>query len=90
MNINNIAPAQIALQLADGLQKRLRLNVAYGAADFGNNHLGAGLLGHPEDSFLDLVGDVRNNLNGPAQVITAALLADNRPVDAAGGDVAAS
>ena len=37
---------------------------------------------------LDLVGDVRNDLHGPAQVVALAFLLDDRQVDLAGGVVA--
>ena len=37
---------------------------------------------------LDLVGDVRDDLHGAAEVVAAALLGDHGVVDAAGGDVA--
>ena len=36
---------------------------------------------------LDLVGDVRDDLHRPAEVVAAALLVDHRLVDAAGGEV---
>jgi len=38
------------------------------------------------DAVLDLVGDVRDDLHGGAQVVAAALLADHRFVDLARGD----
>ena len=40
-----------------------------------------------QDARLDLVGDVRDDLNGVAQVVAAALLGDHAGVDLAGGDV---
>ena len=39
------------------------------------------------DPRLDLVGDVRDDLHGVAEVLAAALLGDDRRVDLAGGDV---
>ena len=36
---------------------------------------------------LDLVGDVRNDLHGPAEVVAAPLLLDDRQVDLAGRPV---
>ena len=44
-------------------------------------------LGDQRDPLLDLVGDVRDHLDGAAEVVAAALAADDRVVDAAGGDV---
>ena len=43
-------------------------------------------VGRLVDAALDLVGDVRNHLHGGTEVIAAALLADDRLVDLAGGD----
>ena len=40
------------------------------------------------DPLLDLVGDVRDDLDRAAEVVAAALLGDDRLVDAAGRDVA--
>ena len=43
--------------------------------------------GHLPDAGLDLVGDVRDDLDGVAEVLPAPLLGDDRGVDLAGGDV---
>ena len=40
------------------------------------------------DARLDLVGDVRDDLDGLAEVVAAAFLLDDRLVDLAGGEVA--
>jgi hypothetical protein len=76
--------------LAHGFQEGQRLDVAHGAADFDDGHVhrvrradaGAAL-----DEFLDLVGDVRDDLHGLAQVVAAALLFEHALVDLAGGEV---
>src|SRR5690606_14655831 len=54
------------------------------AADLDQGHVEA--LGGGVDAALDLVGDVRDHLHGGAEVVAAALLADHRLVDLAGGD----
>ena len=41
------------------------------------------------DEILDRVGDVRNDLDGGAEIIAAPLLGDDVLIDAAGGDVVA-
>ena len=46
-----------------------------------------GRLRDQRDALLDLVGDVRHDLYGRAEVVAAALAADHRVVDAPGGDV---
>ena len=40
-----------------------------------------------EDEFLDRVGDVRDHLDGRAEIIAAAFLGDDVLIDAPGGDV---
>ena len=77
--------AKLDAQLAGCLEERLGLDVAHGAADLDHGHVGiAGALDH---AALDLVGDVRDHLDGGAQVVTAALLAQHVLVDTAGGEV---
>ncbi|MDT4833926.1 hypothetical protein FQZ97_675510 [compost metagenome] len=77
--------ADFHAQLADSLEERLRLDVADRAADLHHGHVGTG--GALDDAALDLVGDVRNDLDGGAQVVTTALLAQHVGVDTAGGEV---
>ena len=64
----------------------MRLDVAHRAADLHEGHVHAGLLAHAEDARLDLVGDVRDDLHGPAEEAALALLGDDRLVDLARGD----
>ena len=54
--------------------------------DFHEGHVHAGLLAHAEDAGLDLVGDVRDDLHGPAEEPALPLLGDDGLVDLAGGD----
>jgi hypothetical protein len=58
-----------------------------GAADFHDHDVG--FLAELIDDALDLVGDVRDDLHGLAQVITAALAVDHPLVDLPGGVVVA-
>ena len=82
------APApDVDRELADRLEERQRLDVADRAADLGDHEVDVAGLGDQRDPLLDLVGDVRDDLHGPAEVVAAALAADHRVVDAAGGDV---
>ena len=82
------APApDLDRELADRLEERKRLDVADGAADLGDDHVRVARLRDQRDALLDLVGDVRNHLDRAAQVVAAALAADDRVVDAARGDV---
>jgi hypothetical protein len=75
----------LQLELPDGLEEGQRLDVADGAADLDDGHVDAvGGLAHAR---LDLVGDVRDHLHRGAEVLAAALLGDDRLVDAPGGEV---
>ena len=87
----HVLPPQVGTDLAGGLQEGLGLDVAHRAADLGDNdvgHLavgvGGGLGAHDA---LDLVGDVRDDLDGVAQVLPAPLPGDDGGVDLAGGGV---
>lgn len=77
--------ADFETQLADGLEERLGLDVAHGAADFDHRHVG--IASTLDDAALDFVGDVRDDLDGRAQVVTTTLLAQHVFVDTAGGEV---
>ena len=77
--------AELVRQLADGFEEGQRFDVADGAADLHQDEVqvvGIGL-----DAFLDLVGDVRNHLDRPAQVVAAAFRVDDLAVDPPGGPV---
>ena len=91
MQVEAVVAADLVPDLPDRLQKRQRLDVADGAADLGDDHVRRAAvvvgLGHRPDPGLDLVGDVRDDLDGVAEVLAAALLGDDRRVDLAGGDV---
>ncbi len=76
---------ELEAELADGLEEGQRLDVAHRAADLDDHHVVA--VGEPRHRFLDLVGDVRDDLHGLAEVVAAPLLVDHRLVDPAGGVV---
>ena len=82
----HVLPADVVPDLAGGLEERQRLDVADRAADLVDHHVDV-RPAHGEHGVLDLVGDVRDDLDRVAQVVTAALLGDHRRVDLAGGDV---
>ncbi|MDT4841795.1 hypothetical protein FQZ97_756680 [compost metagenome] len=85
-----VVRAHAQAHLAHGFQEGQRFDVAHGAADFDDGHVhlvrradaGAAL-----DVFLDLVGDVRNDLDGLAEVVAAAFLLEHGLVDLAGREV---
>ena len=82
------APApDVDRELADRLEERQRLDVAHRAADLGDDDVDVARLGDQADALLDLVGDVRDDLDRAAEVVAAALAPDDAVVDAARGDV---
>ena len=79
--------AELPLKLADGLDVGQRFDVAHGAAYFGNHHVIFVVSAHQHYVALDFVGDVRNYLDGLAQIVALTLLVDDVLVDAPGGHV---
>ena len=77
--------AKLVAELADRLEERQAFDVADGAADLDQDEVEAG--GIADDRLLDRVGDVRDHLDGRAQVVAAALLGDHLGVDAPRGGV---
>ena len=88
MYVEDVLAAEVVLELADGLQERLRLDVTHGPADLHDDDVGVALPRHPGDPLLDLIGDVRDDLHRGPQVIASSLLGDDLTVDLARGDVA--
>ncbi len=86
-----VLPADLMAHLACGFQERQRLDVTDGPTDLGDHHVGTvarGVgLGHRQDAALDLVGDVRNDLHGVAEVLAATLLGDHRRIHLPGGHI---
>ena len=75
---------QLVAELADGLEEGQALDVADRAADLDQHDVG--LVHVPADELLDGVGDVRDHLDGAAQIVALALAAEHGPVDPAGRD----
>ena len=82
---DGVLAAHVLAELADGLQEGQALDVAHGAADLHDHHVRRPC--RRPDGGLDLVGDVGDHLDRPAQVVAAPFLGDDRAVDLAGGDV---
>ncbi len=87
VDVHDVAPPDVDGELADRLEERQRLDVAHRAADLGDDDVDVRGLGDQADALLDLVGDVGDDLDRRAQVVAAALAADDRVVDRAGRDV---
>ena len=76
---------KLQAHLANRFEEGKRFNVADGAADFDNHNVDA--FGDFLDSGLNFVGNVRDHLDGFAEVIAAALFGEDGFVDAAGGPI---
>ena len=88
MHEEDAVAAELVTQLACRLEERLRFDVADRAADLGDDHVRTRVLGRLQThAALDLVGDVRDDLHGVAEVLAAALAGDHLRVDLAGRDV---
>ena len=85
MDVEHVLGPGFAPELADRLEEGLRFDVADGAADLGDDDVGARHLGDRADARLDLVRDVRDHLNGRAEVLALALLAEHAVPDRACG-----
>src|ERR1700687_4880776 len=85
MDVGGAAARQLVAELADRLEERQALDVADRAADLAQHEIVA--LVALADEFLDRVGDVRDHLDGSAEIVAAPLLGENFLVDAAGSDV---
>ena len=81
------ASSQFPAQLSDSLHERSALDVADGAAHFRDDEVQILVrLIFAEHAALDLVGNVRHDLDGLAQIVAVALAVDDSFVDAARSD----
>src|SRR5687768_4246846 len=77
VNVEDVAPSYILSHLANGFQEPLRLNVSYRATHLHYDHVRAGTRTDSLDALFDLVRDVRNDLDRPAEVIPPTLFANH-------------
>src|ERR1035437_5218628 len=85
MNVDRRVTRQIVAQLPDRLEELQALDVADRSADLAQREVEAVIA--LSDEILDGIGDVRNGLDGGAEIVAAPLLGEDVLVDAAGGDV---
>ncbi len=81
------AVAQLPLELAHGLKKRGRLDVAHCAAYFGDYKVVFSCVGQQFHIAFYLVGDVRDDLHRFAQIVATAFLVDHTLIHSARCDV---
>ncbi len=91
MEEEDVVATDVVAHLTGGLEERLRLDVTDGATDLRDDDVGPVSLevrsAHGEDPALDLVRDVRDDLDGVAEVFAAPLLGDDRRIHLAGGHI---
>src|ERR1044072_2245198 len=87
MNEERVAGPFFVAHLANGFEKRKRFDVADGAADLDDDHVRVVVLSDFANGVLDLVRDVRNDLNSFAEVIAAPFLLDYGKIYSTGGPV---
>ena len=83
VDVQHVRAADVLAHLADRLEERQRFDVADRPADLDDHDVRVAVARDPSDPFLDLVGDVRDDLDRAAEVVAATLLGDDRLVDAA-------
>ncbi len=88
MDIQRVLAPGIRAHLAQRLQEGQRLDIAHRAADFDQHYLGVGGLGNQADAPLNLVGNMRDDLDCAAKIIAAPFLADHFGIHLPGGDIA--
>ena len=86
VHVGDVVPADVEAELPDRLEEREDLDVADRAADLGDHHVDV-VGGQAGDAALDLVGDVRDDLDRLAEVVAPALGGQHRRVDRPGGGV---
>src|SRR5450756_420269 len=84
----SILPPHFIAQLTQGLEKWLRFDISHRAADLKNDNICPGFFCSQPDAALDFVGYMRDDLDGPTQVVAVAFLCNHLCVDLSGGEVA--
>ncbi len=86
-----VVTAHFVADLSGRFEERLGFDVTDRATDLGDHDIGRVALGvgcgHRQDATLDLIRDVRDHLDGVAEVFAAPFLRDDGRVHLAGGDV---
>jgi hypothetical protein len=88
MDVQHIVTPDILAHLANSLQKRQPFDIADSSADFDDHHVCPGLTGNSSDTRLDLIGDVRDDLDRAAKIVATALFLNHRGVNLTCGDIA--
>src|SRR5215212_10953151 len=86
MDVNRVLAAHIESKLPDRFEERHALDVADGTADFNQHYVD--VPSGEADRVFDFIGDVRNHLDGPAEIVAPAFLLNHREINFACGPVA--
>jgi len=87
MHVEGAISAQVLAQLPDRFEEGQPFDVAHRAAHLDDDYIGICVPRGILDAPLDLVRDMRNDLDRSAQEVAVALLGEHCAVDLAGGDV---
>src|SRR5512143_1613819 len=88
MDKKYVLASNFIAHLSQRFQKRLRFNVTNGATNLYDHNICACLFRNSCHPALDLIRDMGNHLNRPAEEIAAAFLADDFRVHLSAGEVA--
>src|SRR5690606_6329533 len=90
MHEGSVIAPQTQTQLTRSFKERQGFNIPDRTANLNNGHVGFPIptgARAPSDKFLNLIGDVRDDLHGLAQIITPPFLPQHRLVNLAGREV---
>ena len=87
VHVADVVFADLVAQLTNRLEERQALNVADGAANLDEHDVDGLGLRDTQDAALDLVGDVRDDLNRRTEVLATTLATNHAVVDRAGRGV---
>src|SRR5690349_21604010 len=85
MNVDRVMSRQIISKLPDRFEIRQAFDVADRAAHFDEDEVVTVVT--VANKILNGVGDMRNDLNGGAEIVATPLLGQDVEIDTAGGDV---
>jgi hypothetical protein len=81
-----VLATDVLWELPNCFEEWQAFDVTDGSTDFGDHDIGV-WVGQPKDRFLDLVGDVRDDLDGFPEELPTPLFFDDPKIDLAGGVV---
>ena len=88
VDIEHVVPVRhVFFHLTDRFEEGLGFDIAHGAADLGDDDVRVVFAAHTEHTVFDLIGDVRDDLDGGAQIFPFPFLIDDGLVDFPGGHI---